>query len=180
MLLVWICTQQQTTNPCLCWPSVIDRILLDVTQRIYAIWWNLWYVSTSHRDNGPHQHLGLLALAVLCRCPAFPVSIKSHLHFNGEANWSSTLQVLHLGTCILACAMSRATMIVPVLSSSGNLQVRPFHALHLPVIASLWRRSGPQQCQACGDWELAEVFQIFLSVLCFSSSDVLEDGSSPP
>ena len=32
MLLVWSCTQQQTTNPCLCWPSVIDRILLDVTQ----------------------------------------------------------------------------------------------------------------------------------------------------
>lgn len=159
------------------------------------IWWNLWYVSTSHRDNGPHQHLGLLALAVLCRYPAFPVSIKSHLHFNGEANWSSTLQVLHLGTCILACAMSRATMIVPVLSSSGpilshlfvgtnwNLQVRPvtpFHALHLTVIASLWRRSGPQQCQACGDRELAEVFQIFLSALCLSSSDVLEDGSSPP
>ncbi len=89
---------------------------------------NVWYVSTSHRDNGPHHDsVGPLALAVLCRYPAFPVSIKSHLQFATLAPQhcnsypSDFFRFLwHLGTCILACAMSRATMIVPVLSSEGK------------------------------------------------------------
>lgn len=104
MLLVWICTQQQTTNPCLCWPSVIDRILLDVTQGNYAnlmefvICLNIspwqWPTSTS-RAAGSGSPLPLSSISCQHKEPSsFQWRGELILNLASPTSWH-----LHLGMC---------------------------------------------------------------------------------
>lgn len=173
MLLVWICTQQQTTNPCLCWPSVIDRILLDVTQRIYAnlmefvICLNIsswqWPTSTS-RAAGSGSPLPLSSISCQHKEPSsFQWRGELILNIASPTSWH-----LHLGMCDVP-SYNDCSCPELIRKSTGQTLSRPtldsdcfaLTTIGTPTMPSVWRLGT--------GWGISDFPQriVFIIVRCF-------------